>query len=129
MFLHLADTEDTVLSANFTPMTKSQPLRIAPSENLAIGEHRAQSAATDCWVTYEYCISLVAITLRRRSRPVYLHAGHRAWIRGLPYVCVSLLLGWWGLPWGLIYTPVTIFSNLAGGCDITAQVRDACPSE
>lgn len=129
MFPHLADTEDTVLTANFTPMTKSQPLRIASSENLPGREHHAQSAVTGRWVTFEYCISLVAVTMRRRSRPHYLKPGQNAIIRGLPYIGVSFLLGWWGLPWGVIYTPVTIFANLAGGYDITAQVRDACSSE
>jgi hypothetical protein len=75
------------------------------------------------WVIYEYCISLIAVTLRRPSRPILVKP-ERAWVRGLPYVCVSLFLGWWGLPWGIIYTPLTIFTNLSGGCDITAQVRE-----
>lgn len=82
----------------------------------------------DDWVVFEYCISLVAVTLRRPSRPIRIRAGQRAWVRGLPYVGVSLLFGWWGLPWGIIYTPVTIYTNLCGGCDITAQIREAaCP--
>jgi hypothetical protein len=33
---------------------------------------------------------------------------------------VSLLLGWWGVPWGLIYTPLTLWSNLSGGREVTA---------
>jgi len=53
-----------------------------------------------------------------------LRPGQRAWVRGLPYCLVSLLFGWWGLPWGVVLTPVTIFSNLTGGRDITSQVRE-----
>jgi hypothetical protein len=75
------------------------------------------------WVVYEYCISLIAVTLRRPSRPILVKP-EWAWVRGLPYVGVSLFLGWWGLPWGIIYTPLTIFTNLSGGCHITAQVRE-----
>jgi hypothetical protein len=26
----------------------------------------------------------------------------------------SLVLGWWGFPWGLIWTPVQTFRNIAG---------------
>jgi hypothetical protein len=26
----------------------------------------------------------------------------------------SLVLGWWGFPWGLIWTPVQMFRNVAG---------------
>lgn len=34
----------------------------------------------------------------------------------------SLLLGWWGLPWGLIMTPVQIAKNVGGmmGSEVTA---------
>jgi hypothetical protein len=74
---------------------------------------------------FEYCISLIVVTLRRPSRPVFIRPGEAAWIRGLPYVGLSLLFGWWGLPWGIIYTPVTIFTNLSGGCHITPQVGEA----
>ncbi len=42
--------------------------------------------------------------------------------RGVVYSLPSLLLGWWGVPWGLIYTPLTIFTNLSGGQDVTDEV-------
>jgi DNA-directed RNA polymerase subunit RPC12/RpoP len=34
--------------------------------------------------------------------------------RQLGGVLTSLLLGWWGFPWGLVMTPVQIVRNLAG---------------
>jgi hypothetical protein len=84
----------------------------------------------DRWVVFEFCISLMVVTLRRPSRPIRIRSDQRAWVRGLPYTGVSLLCGWWGLPWGVVYTPLTIFTNLRGGCDITAQIREAaCPKE
>ena len=98
------------------------------SANSANSERSAESAGEARYVVYEYCISIVAVTLRRPTRPIRLRPGQRAWLYGLPYVVVSLLFGWWGLPWGVVYTPMTIFSNLYGGCDITSQVRaGGCP--
>jgi hypothetical protein len=67
------------------------------------------------WVVYEYCISFIVITLRRTSRPYLLRPGQRAWVRGLPYCAISLVFGWWGLPWGVWCTMITIVTNLAGG--------------
>jgi hypothetical protein len=66
-------------------------------------------------VFFEYCISLVFLTLRRPSRP--LRAWRWPWrlVQGLPYTTVTLALGWWGLPWGVIYTPLALWTNLAGG--------------
>jgi hypothetical protein len=79
-------------------------------------------------VVYEFCISLLFITLRRPSAPVCLHAGERGIVRGLPYSLLSLLFGWWGIPWGLIYTPLTIMTNMMGGFDISSRFR-ACEAE
>ena len=75
-------------------------------------------------VVYEFCISLILITLRRPSAPVYLRPGERGIVRGLPYSLLSLLFGWWGLPWGMIYTPLTILTNLRGGFDVSSRFRD-----
>ena len=80
-------------------------------------------AAGRRFVFYEYCISLVVVTLRRPSALHILPVGSRGILRGVPYVLVSLLLGWWGVPWGIVYTPLSLITNLTGGCDVTAQVR------
>ena len=103
-------------------------MSFSPSTSPAAADEVAHS--DDRWLVFEYCISLIAVTLRRPSRPIRLRADQAAWVRGLPYVLVSLLFGWWGLPWGIIYTPLTIYANLAGGCDVSAQVREsACTGE
>ena len=70
-------------------------------------------------VYYEYCISLVFLTLRRPSRLYHLRAGESGVWRGLPYAALSLLLGWWGVPWGLVYTPLTLWTDLTGGVEVS----------
>ena len=67
------------------------------------------------WVVFEYCVSFGIMTLRRPSREYFLRNGDRTWLRGLPYSLISLLFGWWGVPWGPILTPVTVYCNLTGG--------------
>ncbi len=74
-------------------------------------------------VFYEYCISLLFISFRRPSALVHLRPGQSGWIKGLPYSVLSLLLGWWCIPWGLMYTPLTLWTNLSGGRRITAEER------
>ena len=73
-------------------------------------------------VYYEYCISLLFLTLRCPTRIHLLRAREHGVLRGLPYVLLSLLLGWWGIPWGVIYTPLTLLTNLSGGRDVTEEV-------
>ncbi len=76
------------------------------------------------FVFYEYCVSCLVFTLRRPTDIIFLRANQHGWVRGLPYTMLSALLGWWGLPWGVIYTPLALATNLAGGCDVTDETCD-----
>ena len=75
------------------------------------------------FVIYSYAMSFLVVTLRRSSDVYFVKAGESAVARGLPYTFLSLLLGWWGFPWGFIYTPMALVQNLGGGRDVTAEVR------
>jgi hypothetical protein len=97
-------------------------MRIRGLENRTPTELAKELAGGGRVVFYEYCISLIGISLRRPSELIYLRPGQSALVRGLPYTLLSLLLGWWGVPWGLIYTPLVIVTNLAGGCEVSEQV-------
>jgi hypothetical protein len=92
-------------------------MRLSEQDNRPLSE----AAAGDRLVFYEYCISLIFISLRRPTTIVRLQPGQRGWIHGLPYTILSLLLGWWCIPWGFIYTPLCLWTNLSGGREITAE--------
>jgi hypothetical protein len=99
-------------------------MRIDGIDNLTPAALEAELAEGGRFVHYEYCISLLVLSLRCPTGIRYLRPGEIGLLRGLPYALISLLLGWWGLPWGPIYTPLTIFTNLCGGHDVTDQVCD-----
>ena len=44
---------------------------------------------------------------------------------GLPYSFFTFLLGWWGIPWGPIYTVQAIYRNFKGGVVIPNAKKDA----
>jgi hypothetical protein len=73
-------------------------------------------------VIYTYCISLLIVTFKRPTDIQLIRAGHNPAAASWPWVIVSLLLGWWGFPWGPIYTIETLYRNLSGGIDVTQDV-------
>jgi hypothetical protein len=73
-------------------------------------------------VFFEYCISLVLLTLRSPSGIYLLQPDETGLMKGLPFTLVTALLGWWGLPMGIVYTPLVLFTNLSGGCDVTEEL-------
>ncbi len=56
------------------------------------------------FVVYQYCISILIMTFRRSSDIFFIRPGESAVTKGLPYTLLSLVLGWWGIPWGPIHT-------------------------
>lgn len=99
-------------------------MRVVGIETLSAEQRLQAERDGGRYVFFEYCISLVFISLRRPSAIYFLHQGRSGFLLGLRYSVVSLLLGWWGLPWGIIYTPLTILTNMMGGEDVTEQVSE-----
>ena len=73
-------------------------------------------------VCYHYCISIVFMTFRRSSDAYYIPAGESAVSKGLPWTLLTLVCGWWGIPWGPIFTVQSLTVNFKGGKDITKDI-------
>jgi hypothetical protein len=86
------------------------------------GELRAELQQGGKFVMYQYCISLLIITFKRSSNVYFISHDQNAVVKGLPFTLLSLLLGWWGIPWGPIYTIQSLWVNLQGGKDVTQEV-------
>jgi len=76
-------------------------------------------------VRYQYCVSLLVITFRRSSEVCYIPAGESAISRGLPWTLITLVAGWWGIPWGPIFSIQSLITNFKGGKDLTADIGAA----
>ncbi|PYX47366.1 MAG: hypothetical protein DMG79_14150 [Acidobacteria bacterium] len=76
-------------------------------------------------VCYQYCISLLVITFRRSSDAYYIPAGESSVTKGLPWTLLSVVMGWWGIPWGPIFTIQSLITNFKGGKDLTEQFSGA----
>jgi Fe-S cluster assembly iron-binding protein IscA len=74
---------------------------------------------------FEVVASFVVVTLERFSR-YYLVEQDPPGIVPLGYTLITLLLGWWGLPWGPICTIRAAIANLSGGkkCRVIDLIKD-----
>lgn len=70
-------------------------------------------------VMFEYCISIIVMTFKRSSDIYFIPAEGSTLPRALPWIGLTLLLGWWGIPWGPIYTIGSTFTNFNGGHEVT----------
>lgn len=77
------------------------------------------------FVVFQYCISIVVMSFKRSSGIYFIPSGTSAAGKAAPWCALSLLVGWWGIPWGPIWTIGTVAKNLGGGTDVTAHVLNA----
>lgn len=74
------------------------------------------------FVMYQYCISILILTFKRSSNVYFIRQEENAVVKGIPFTLLSLVLGWWGIPWGPIYTVQSVWVNLKGGRDVTQEL-------
>jgi hypothetical protein len=74
------------------------------------------------FIVYQYCFSIVIVSFKRSTSVQFVKVGESAVVKGLPWTALSAVFGWWGIPWGFIYTPQVLYKNLKGGVDVTPLV-------
>lgn len=73
------------------------------------------------FVMFQYCISIIVLTFKRSSGVYFIPGDKSTLPYALPWIGLTLLLGWWGIPWGPIYTIGTTATNFGGGNDVTGH--------
>jgi hypothetical protein len=99
-------------------------MEIKGIEGLTVGDVQDHIRRGGKFVVFSYCMSFLVVTLRRSSDVMFIKAGDSAFVASLPYTLLSLVIGWWGFPWGLIYTPMAVITNLSGGKDVTGIIMN-----
>lgn len=105
--------------------TSSRPLPISHLESLSADEIRELVDRGYRFVRFVRCTSFLIATFRHESRIYLTENWQGRYLRGLGYSMLSLLLGPWGVPWGLFLTAQSLWTNLTGGIDVTDDVLAA----
>ena len=77
------------------------------------------------FVIFIWVISVLILTFKRTTDIHYIPPGHGTFSKSIGPTLLSCVIGWWGFPWGVIYTLQAIFTNLGGGKDVTDEVMDS----
>lgn len=97
-------------------------MRVVGIEGMTAGEIEQAVSRGGRFVIHEYCISVVILTFKRGSDIRFVRPGQSAVGRGLDCIATTMFLGWWGIPWGPIFSVMALWTNLRGGRDVTAEV-------
>jgi hypothetical protein len=100
-------------------------MKIIGTENLSAQELNFELQRGARFVVFNYCVSLVFVTLKRPTSIYFVRPGESATMKGLPFTLLTLVAGWWGIPWGPIYTVQSVYKNSRGGIDVTQNVAQS----
>ena len=97
-------------------------MEISGIEGLSAADINREIQRGAKFVMYQYCISILVMTFKRPSDIYFIRGGESGISKGLSYSAITLLLGWWGIPWGPIYSITSLVNNFSGGKDVTAEI-------
>jgi len=74
------------------------------------------------FVVFYYCFSILILTLKRPTNVYLLRASESAFSKGFIPTLVTIIFGWWGIPFGIIYTIQCLVHNLGKDKNVTKEV-------
>src|SRR5450755_2648763 len=80
------------------------------------------------FLIFQYCISIIVMTFKRSSDVYFVKARESTSKYSIGFTIVTLLLGWWGIPWSPVYTIGSLRTNLSGGKDVTNEILQSINS-
>ena len=93
--------------------------------NFARADYRSAQSAVDNgarFVRFSVCYSYIFFTSRVETDIFLVRSYPSALWVGARYTLMTLLLGWWGIPFGPIHTIKALATNFRGGEDVTGFV-------
>ena len=99
--------------------------RIKNIDGLTVQQVRDMVNQGGKFVIFPYTISAVVMTFKRSSDIYFIKPGESSAKHGFGFILTNLILGWWGLPWGPIYTIGSLAAHIGGGKNVTPEVLSA----
>ena len=97
-------------------------MKIKNIEGLSVSQIKNLVSQGAEFVYFPYTFSFVIMTLKRSSSIYFIQPGESKLKYSYKHVGVNALFGWWGIPWGPIYTIGAAYTQLSGGKDVTSEV-------
>lgn len=97
-------------------------MQIKNIDGLSVSQIRDMVQQGGKFVVFPYTVSFILMTLKRSSDIYFIKANENTFKYSYGFVFLNLIVGWWGIPWGPIYTIGSAYHHVVGGKDLTQAV-------
>ena len=77
------------------------------------------------FVVFQYCFSIIVMTFRQSSSIYFIRAGESTVKHSILFTLITVFFGWWGIPWGPIYSIGALYTNITGVKDVKPEVLNS----
>ena len=98
---------------------------VSGTEGMSLGAVEDDILQGGRFVIFLWNFSLVILSFRRGSSLTYVRSSEWVGPKSLMWSLLSLCIGPWGIPWGVIFTITSLYTNCKGGKDVTPEVLKA----
>jgi hypothetical protein len=97
-------------------------MQIKNIEGLSVAEIRMLVNQGGKFVFFPYTVSIGVATFKRASSIYFVRPEEKSIKYSYKHVLTNSLVGWWGIPWGPVYTINSMYHQIRGGKNITFEV-------
>lgn len=99
-------------------------MKINGIDGLTVQDLQDEVADGGKFVIYTYCFSIVVMSFKQGTDIYFVKSTESRFAKSLPWFFISFFFGWWGFPWGIIYTIGCLSNCIGGGKDVTKEVMN-----
>ncbi len=96
--------------------------KIIGLDNISRAELKEELQNGAKFVVFQHTISILIMTFKRTGNIHFIRHNEGTLGKSIGPSLTSFFLGWWGIPWGPIYTIGSLATNFRGGKDVTQEV-------
>lgn len=97
-------------------------MKVVGIDGMTVGELVEAVDRGGRFVVFQYAISLLVVSFKNPTNIHFVRAGEGTFGKSFGPTLASVALGWWGIPFGIIFTIESLVINLRGGRDVTDDV-------
>lgn len=79
-------------------------------------------------VIFQYAISTIVMSFRRASDVYFIRAGEETTSRSIGFTLLTVVAGWWGIPFGPIFTVQALSQTCAAGRTLRKRLCRLLPN-
>jgi hypothetical protein len=104
---------------------KNNKLSVLGIEGLSVEDVISEVNFGARFVVFYECFSAFIYSKKTPSNVYFIRAGEKISKYQIRHSLRTLILGWWGIPWGIIWTVSCLWTNFSGGIDVTQDLLRA----